>query len=510
MLLANANVLTLDPAQPRVDELVIRDGRIDLAGSAIGERVDLGGATVVPGFVDSHTHFRAWAVARHRLDLHDATDLGELLIRVLGATGDGVLGAGWSDTVVAPHGRIVDALVDAADGRFVALMSRDSHALLTTEATLEQLGLTLADLDVSGGVVERDGEGAFTGVLREESAWMVRRRLPDDDIDDRVMADGVSEAARRGVTSLHDMDGGAALGAWRSLEATHGLDARVHVHLLERDLPHAVALGLGAGFGSDRLRIGGLKLFVDGTLGSGTALLHAPEHARPGEEPRTGVEMVDGDELRRLAIEAAALGMPLLVHAIGDRAFTQVVDALEATVDAWTHLSMRPRIEHAQLVRHDDLVRCARLGIALSVQPSMLVADRDEADARWGERTARAFAYRWMLDAGCRLLLNSDAPIEEISPLAAMHAATTRDGGAHGLADARGPWHAEQAIDPMSALLATSAWPAEASGLGDRLGQLTPGRLADLVVLNGDPLTTPIASLDVVATMVGGVWTFGG
>lgn len=170
---------------------------------------------------------------------------------------------------------------------------------------------------------------------------------------------------------------------------------------------------------------------------------------------------------------------------------------------------MRPRIEHAQLARTEDFARAARLGVALAVQPTMLVSDRDEADARWAGRTGRAFAYRSMVDAGCGILLGSDAPIEDLHPLAALHAATVRDGGAHGLPAARGAWHPEQAIDAETALLASTAWPADATGVGDRLGRLVPGRLADLVVLSGDPLTTPFAELEVVATMVGGRWTYG-
>jgi predicted amidohydrolase YtcJ len=228
------------------------------------------------------------------------------------------------------------------------------------------------------------------------------------------------EAARRGVTSLHDMDGATALRSWRAIEDERGLALRVWVHLLADDLPHVEALGLGSGWGSDRLALGALKLFADGTLGSGTALLHEPELAREGETPREGVVIVDGDALRTYARRAGAAGMPLAVHAIGDRAVTDVLDALEATQEHWSHLAMRPRIEHAQLVRTEDLVRAASLGVALAVQPSMLVTDRDEAEARWGDRTDRAYAYRSMVDAGCGILLGSDAPIEDLRPLAAI------------------------------------------------------------------------------------------
>ncbi|MCW2920898.1 MAG: hypothetical protein JWL76_772 [Thermoleophilia bacterium] len=538
MILDNANVLTMDAALPRAKAIAIAGGKVlggvdsreDAIASHAHERIDLKGLTIVPGFVESHCHFRAWALQRHRLQLDGATSLDALLdrVRIHGTApavnedlpgppqriepreaDDWILGGGWSDELLPAGTAVATALDDAAAARPAALHSRDGHALWTTPRALERLGLTLDDLDVPGGVVERDPAGVFTGVLREESAWMVRRALPDDDLDMKVLATSMREAARRGVTSLHDMDGAVALRSWRRIEDERGLALRVWVHLLAADLPHIEALGLGAGWGSDRLAIGALKLYADGTLGSGTALVHEPELPRPGEQPREGVAIVPAPELRSLARRAGAAGLPLAVHAIGDRAFTDVLDALEATREHWDQLPMRPRIEHAQLVREDDLERAAALGVALSVQPTMLVSDRDEAEARWGERTARAYAYRAMVDAGCGILLGSDAPIEDLRPLAALHAVTVRDGGAHELGEARGAWHPEQAIDAETALLAATAWPADATGVGHRLGRLVPGREADLVVLSGDPLATPFADLEVVATMVGGRWTYG-
>jgi predicted amidohydrolase YtcJ len=530
MILDNANVLTMDDALPRTKVLAIAGGKVlggvdsreDAIASHAHERIDLKGMTVMPGMVESHCHFRGWALQQHRLQLSGDEDLGSLLARVREhGTGDPrspvprdadcwVLGGGWADQLAARGELLAPRLHEHAGGRPVALHSRDGHALLTTPRSLEHLGFTLDDLDVPGGVVERDASGNFTGVLREESAWIVSRALPDDDLDMKVLATAMREAARRGVTSLHDMDGAAALRSWRALEDERGLALRAWVHLLVDDLPHVEALGLGCGWGSDRLALGALKVFADGTLGSGTALLHEPEHAREGEQPRAGIAVTPREELADIARRAGAAGLPLAVHAIGDRAVTDVLDALESTREHWDHLPMRPRIEHAQLVRETDLTRAASLGIALSVQPTMLVSDRDEADARWGnERTSRAFAYRSMLDAGCGILLGSDAPIEDLRPLAAIHAATVRDGGAHGLAPARGAWHREQAIRPHEALLASTAWPADATGVGHRLGRLVPGREADLVVLDGDPLSEPVAGLSIVATMVAGRWTYG-
>ncbi|MBC7460789.1 MAG: amidohydrolase [Thermoleophilia bacterium] len=522
MILDNANVLTMDAALPRSKVLAIAGGKVlggvdsreDAIASHKHERIDVQGATVVPGFVDSHLHFGAWAASRHRIQLADAPSWEGLLDRVrmrasASEPGAWLHGGGWAEALAPTHADRLAELDAAADGRPVALVSRDGHALLVTHAALAAIGIDLDTAAVPGGLVDLDPAGGFTGVLREASAWRVRAQLPTDDVDMRVLAGAMRELARRGITSLHDMDGAAALQSWRTIEQERGLALRVWVHLLADDLPHAEALGFGAGFGSDRLAIGGVKVFADGTLGSGTALLHEPELAIEGSGARSGVAITAPDELRALARRAGLAGLPLLVHAIGDRAFTDAVDALEATQEFWSHLAMRPRIEHAQLGRVDDFARCARLGIALSVQPTMLVADRDVADARWGDRTDRAYAYRSMLDAGCGIMFGSDAPIENPRPLAAVQAALTRDGGGHGLAPARGAWHPEQAVDAEAALLASTAWPADATGTGDRLGRLTPGRAADLVVLSGDPLTDDIAGIDVVATMVGGRWTHG-
>lgn len=541
MILDNANVLTMDASMPRAAAIALAGGKViggvdsreDAIASHAHERIDLQGATVVPGFVDTHVHFRAWAIALAgtRVQLHDATSLDGLLDRVRmhalagdraadappvpaahgaaasTAAGAWVLGAGWADELLPASVDVGAMLHEAAGGRPAAIVSRDGHAAWTTPKALAALGIELAALELPGGVVERTTDGRFTGVLRERSAWELRRLLPEDDLTNRTLAAAMRNASRCGVTTLHDMDGAAALRAWRGLELERGLGLRVVVHLLEADLEHAAALGVGTGFGSSRLSIGGVKAFADGTMGSGTAWLHRPAlGAATGD---VGVPITAGDDLRRLARRAAAAGFPLVVHAIGDAAFTDVVDAFEATQDHWSDLPMRPRIEHAQLARRADIERCARLGIGLGIQPTHLVSDRDGAEQAWGDRLEDAYAWRTMLDAGCGVLLGSDAPIERLTPLAAIHAAVYRDGGAHGLAAARGGWRPEQAMTPEEAMLASTAWPADAMGRGEQAGRLVPGRDADLVVLSGDPLSGETASIEVVATMVAGRWTWG-
>lgn len=528
MILDNANVITMDPALPGSRVLAIAGGKIlggvdsreDAIASHAHERIDLDGLTVLPGLVESHCHFRGWALRNLQINLAGISTIDELLSRITAhentqslspptQSNDWLLGGGWDNTLSDSNESMVDAIANVCANRPVALHSRDGHALLITERTLHELNITLDDLDVDGSIIDRDSRGEFTGVLRERAAQIVHRMIPTCGLDTRTMAKAMRLAASRGVTSLHDMDGSAALRDWRLLENERGLSVRVWVHMLIEDLPHIEALGLGAGWGSDRLSLGGLKIFADGTLSSNTASLHSPSSAQIKPNFRSGITLTGPDALKSLSRRAGAAGLPLLVHAIGDRAFSDVIDALESTREHWEHLDMRPRIEHAQLVRTQDLARASSLGIALSVQPTMLVSDRELADTQWQGKTDRAYAYKSMVDAGCGLLFGSDAPIEELNPLAAIHAATTRNGGAHGLKETKDSWHREQILDMESALLASTAWPADATGVSHRLGRLTPGKDADLVVLSDDPLTTPVAGIKIVATMVGGRWTYG-
>jgi hypothetical protein len=240
---------------------------------------------------------------------------------------------------------------------------------------------------------------------------------------------------------------------------------------------------------------------MDGTLGSRTARM-----LEPFTDGGTGVELTGRADLEELIGRAGAGGLSVAVHAIGDRANREALDAFEATAPAWRAAELRPRIEHAQLLHPDDVARFGRLGVVASMQPSHAPADRDAADAAWGARTRTAYAWRALRDGGATLAFGSDAPIEELDPLAGLHAAVNRT------ADARPAWHPEQALDPRAALEAFTLGPAMAAGWERRLGTLAPGRQADLTVLDGDPVTGPpeeIGRIGVVATMVGGRWVHG-
>jgi predicted amidohydrolase YtcJ len=302
---------------------------------------------------------------------------------------------------------------------------------------------------------------------------------------------GLRLAAARGVTAVHDKDGWmGAFEVFQRLRESGELTLRVWQSVPADRLPHLRELGLRSGFGDDLLRLGYLKVFMDGTLGSATARLL----------DGSGVELTSGERLAEIVREAAAAGWPVGVHAIGDAANRAALDAFEATADHWRPLGLRQRIEHAQLLDAAELPRFAAIGVAASVQFSHAPSDRDLADRVW-EGHPGAYAYRSLEDAGARLANGSDAPVEDLDPLAGIAAAVLRT------RDERPAWRPEQALTVEAALRATCVEPAWLARDELRRGTLAPGMLADLVVLDRDPVTIPVTQLPhvrVLATLVGG------
>ena len=505
MILENGIVHTLEATMPTARALAVAGDRIaggvgthETAGVS-PERVDLGGRCVLPGFNDAHVHFPTWSVAQQEVRLEGTASLDEALTRVADAMssvppGRWLRGRGWRAGDWAPAVEPSRQDLDAVSGDTpVALMARDYHSLWLNSAAL---AVADGDLQVDGGVVEVDDGGRPTGVLREESAWQFRDRylLPPDDEFVEAMRGGLRIAASRGVTAVHDKDGW--LGAprlWQRLLDEGSLTLRVWQSLPADHVGRVREIALPAGIGGDLLRVGYFKAFMDGTLGSQTARLL----------DGSGVEITSRDELVEIVREAARIDWPVAVHAIGDAANRDALDALEETRDEWAPRRLRPRIEHAQLLAEEDVPRFGELGVAASVQFSHAPSDRDIADRIWSGMTDRAYAYRSLLDSGARLANGSDAPIEELDPLAGIRAGVLRT------LDEREGWHAEQAVSVEQAIEATTVNPAWLAGDERRRGKLVPGNLADLVVLDRDPLGVPAEQLhevQVVATMLGGRW----
>jgi predicted amidohydrolase YtcJ len=498
VILENGLIRTLDPQQRTQRALAIA-GELIAGGVGVHETalaspevLDLGGRVVLPGFTDSHVHFPTWSLAQAEVSLDGSASLGEALERVRVvkvAPGRWLRGYGWRSGDWSEGREPTKHDLDTVTGGTpAALIAKDYHSLWLNSAALAVAG---GDLDAEGGVVERDEQGDPTGVLREESAWRFKERhmsVPDDEYLEAMRA-GLRLAASRGVTAVHDKDGWlGALRLWRRLEESGSLTLRVWQSIPHDQLDGVAAAGLRSGFGSPMLRLGYLKVFMDGTLGSQTAWML----------DGTGVQITSGEQLAEIVRRGAEAGFPVGVHAIGDRANREALDTFEQTRDRWAPLGLRQRIEHAQLLAPEDLPRFAALGVACSVQFTHAPSDRDLAERHWAGKIGGAYAFRSLLDSGAVLLNGSDAPIEELDPLAGIRAGVRRT------RDERPAWHPEEAVSVAQAFQATCVTPAWISHDERRRGTLTPGRYADLVVLDRDPWDDLDAQ--VVATMVGGRW----
>ena len=496
MILRNGTIRTLDPSLPTVSSLWIA-GEFVAGGVGVHETalpspdsVDLGGRCVLPGFTDSHVHFPTWALARHDVGLHGCTSLAEALDRVREAprTGSWLRGQGWRDADWPDGPPTRQALDEVEPERPAMLISKDYHALWLNSAALALAG---GDLEVEGGVVVRGEDGEPTGVLYEEAAWQFKgrfARVPDDEYVG-AMREGVRVAASRGVTALHDKDGWlGAIGLWQRLEQQGALPLRVWQSTPTDRLAELRAVGLRSGAGSPLLRLGYLKTFMDGTLGSQTAWMN----------DGSGVVITTGEELEEIVREAAEAGWPVGVHAIGDAANHAALDAFERSQDAWRPRGLRQRIEHAQCLAPADVARFAQLGIAVSCQFSHAPSDEELAKRYWADRLDGTYSFRSLLESGALLANGSDAPVEELEPWAGVIAAVLDH------------WREDQKLTLEQALHAICVAPAWLSHDERLRGTLVPGRYADLVVLDRDPFAIEpeeLREVRVVATMVGGRWT---
>jgi hypothetical protein len=411
-----------------------------------------------------------------------------------GVSGGWLRGRGWRSADWTPAVEPTKEALDEVTGAVPTILTaRDSHSCWLNSAAL---ALADGDLAVPGGVVEVDEAGEPTGVLREESCWHYRDRWAAPTLDEMVEAsrEGVRIASSRGVTAIHDKDGWlGALEVFQRLEAEGSLPLRVWQSLPHERVGKLASLGMRSGFGSPLLRLGYLKAFMDGTLGSQTARLL----------DGSGVQITSREELEEIVRHAAGAGFPVAVHAIGDLANREALDAFEATRSEWEPLGLRQRIEHAQLLAPEDVGRFASLRVAASVQFSHAPSDRDVAERFWADRLDGAYAFRSLWDGGAVIANGSDAPIEELDPLAGIVAGVLRT------LDERPGWRRGQAVTVEEALRATTANPAWLARDEHRRGKLIPGHYADLAVLDRDPLACPpeeLPEVRVVGTMLAGRW----
>lgn len=535
LVLTNGRIYTMDPNQPQVTAVAIRDNHILAAGTddeikaLLGSRghwVDLQGRAVTPGLVDAHVHFQHFALGLQLVNLDGCQSLDEALARIYQrVTENGppvaehwLQGRGWRiddwPTRAFPTAADLDRIVPDVP---VCLRDKSGHAAWVNSRALRLAGVDDHTPDPSGGQIQRDTAGKATGILFEDAMDLVVRHIPRQTPAQIAAA---MKAAQHycwqvGLTGIHDFDGRDCFTALQHLKEQGQLGLRIVKNVPVYRLEHAIGVGLRSGFGDDWLRIGSVKIFADGALGPRTAAMLQPYE---GEAHNTGIVVTDKEEMMEKVSAASAAGLSVTIHAIGDRANHDVLDVYEAVRQqekqqmnadhpALSSYRLRHRIEHVQIIHPDDRHRLAQLDIIASMQPTHATSDMEMADAHWGPRARYSYAWRTMLDSGALVVFGSDAPIEKIDPLPGIHAAVTRrraDG-------APGPdgWYSEQKLNMTETIYAFTLAAALTSGQAARQGSIAPGKLADLTIYGSDLFAIPpdeLLEVTIDGTLVDGQW----
>lgn len=521
--LLGGKVWTGRSSSPEAQALAIQGDRILAVGSTeevsrlcgpSTRRMWLRGRLVVPGFHDSHLHFATGCLRLSEVYLKDAPDEAEFGRRLREfderlPPDRWVTGGLWDHDLTfggaLPTARTVDRHVP---NRPVLLRRYDGHMALANSLALKMAGLTKDTPDPPGGRIVRDPRtGQPTGVLQDNATEPVQKLIPPPEADDvaHAMPTGLQEAARLGITSVHDMlgDPGLSVETYGRLATRGDLTVRAHLYWPIGTWQEARAAAPELTTYADRLRLCGVKGFVDGSLGSSTAWFCEPYLHEPGN---SGLAVVDLDQLREAMRTADAQGSQLAVHAIGDRATSELLGLWEQIAADNGPRDRRLRMEHAQHIRTEDFARFAALDAIASMQPYHAIDDGRWAEERIGaERCRHAYAFRQLLDSGVRLSFGSDWPVAPISPLAGIDAAVNRR-----TVDGRHPngWHPHQRITVPEALRAYTSDAAYAVFREQDLGALEPGKLADAAVLSLD-ITDPanreaIPEAEVILTILGG------
>jgi len=503
LIVHNARIYTLDPGQAWAQAVACTAGRIQAVGKddevlALAgprtQRIDAGGRLVLPGLTDSHVHFLNYAMRRQEVSLFGVRHIEEVRRRVRQAVertppGGWVLGWGYDEIYwdKTPHRALLD---DIAPETPVLLRRMDMHSWWVNSAALRLANVTRATPDMPDSRIERDPDGEPTGVMREWYAMgLIQPHLPEPDQATllRWLSEAIAEAHRLGLTGIQDQrvqrEGQLSFRLCQELVRRNQFDLRMHMNVAADYLDEAASLGLQAGFGGDRLWIGHVKTFADGSMGSRTATMLEPFEGEPGNY---GVEVVAPAEIARLARRAEQAGLRLAVHAIGDRAVREVLDVFEALRREGAPpdgLSLPHRIEHVQVIHPADLPRLSSCGVVASMQPVHVMTDWVTADRVWGRRARYAYAFRSLLQHGARLTFGSDAPVAPLNPMLGIYAALTRQDEQ---GEPQGGWYPEERLTLAEAIYGYTMAPALVAGKQHLQGSVTPGKWADLTILSAN------------------------
>ncbi|MGH9400310.1 MAG: amidohydrolase [Thermoanaerobaculia bacterium] len=522
LVLLSAKIWTGDPARPEAEALSVEGGRIVAVGSNADVMarkgphtrvLDAKGRRVVPGFIDSHAHMTMGGLNLHAVDLRRTRDPADFTRQLAGfaktrPAGRWITDGAWDHEQWDPPRLPTKELLDPAVGdRPTCLSRQDGHMMVCSSRALALAKISRDSPDPPGGVIVRDAKGEPTGVLKDSAMAAINAVRPERTLSEleEALRAAMKEAARSGVTSVQDLPGNPRdLDAWESLRAGGALTVRVNyrppLSQWEKARDRRATMK-----NDEWLRIGGVKGYADGSLGSGTALFFDPYTDDPATRGVFAAEAIPLSRIEERVAGADQARLQVVIHAIGDRANAEILDLFDRVARKNGPRDRRFRIEHAQHLRPADIPRFAGLGVIASMQPYHAVDDGRWAERRIGrQRCKTTYAFRSLLDAKARLVFGSDWDVAPLSPLLGMAAAVTRR-----TIDGKNPagWFPEQRITMAEALAAYTSQAAWAAFEEGGKGVLAPGKLGDFVVLSRDLLAaTPseIETLRVEATVVGG------
>jgi predicted amidohydrolase YtcJ len=526
LIVTNAKVWTVDDTQPTAEAIAVMGERIVAVGATAEIEawrgrdtrvIEANGRRVLPGFNDAHVHFIQAGEQLDNVQLKDAATPEEFARRIGERAqaipeGEWILGGDWDEQLWEPPALPTKELIDTVTPSTPVFVIRyDGHMALANSVALTLAGVTRQTGDPEAGTIVRDAEGNPTGVLKIAAMDLVERVIPPVPREKRLRAArrALAHAASLGVTSIQDMTTATTayedIAVFMDLEARGELTARLYIAPAEDQWKDQARIGIRSGFGDPYLRLGAVKGFIDGSLGSSTALFFEPYTDDPENRGTLRQESIPFEETQERLTQADEAGLQLCLHAVGDRGNSMTLDAFEHIVAVNRNRDRRFRIEHAQHLRPEDFERFASLDVIASVQPYHTIDDGRWAEARIGpERSKTTYAFRTLLDHEVRLALGTDWNGAPLDPMLTLYAAVTR-----ATIDGKRPkgWVPEQKITLEEAIYAYTMGSAFAEFQEKEKGSITPGKLADMVILSHDIFEIPAEKLPEVEadiTIVGG------
>jgi len=527
LIILNAKVWTADKTLPTAQAVAVLGDRIVAVGGNAGVEawrgpntsvIDAGGRLILPGFNDAHVHFVSGGMQLDNVDLKDATSAQEFARRIgerarTHEKSEWIVGGNWDETKWNPPEIPMKEMIDGLTPETPVFVERyDGHMGLANSVTLRLAGIDARTPDPPGGTIVRDKNGNPTGALKDAAADLVYKVIPRLTQDQRlkIIKRAMAHAASLGVTSVQHMGADAEdVAAYAELLQRGELTVRIYAVSPIPQVEDLVKIGVRHAFGGPFLRLGGLKGFADGSLGSGTAYFYEPFLNQGENRGLLSDEMQPLSLMRDRMMMADAAGLQLCTHAIGDHGISIILDLYSEIVKAHGEANRRFRIEHAQHMAAKDFDRFAQLDVIASVQPYHAIDDGRFAEAHIGhDRASRTYAFRTFLDHGVRLALGTDWEVAPLDPMQTVYAAVTR-----ATLDGKNPggWFPEQKLSLPETIEAYTLGSAYAEFQENEKGSITPGKLADMVLLSDDIFSIApekIRNVHVLKTIVGGKVVF--